>query len=98
VITMTTSETSPKGGVVYCACGTAHRLSPTALAVALQAFIDGDGQRVGTDAAITPMCIFELLENAPESAIRGRRLRRMDYAFYAFPQAQPLPTQEGIPT
>lgn len=76
------SDHNPKGGTVRCVCGATHRMTATALSIALQAFIDGDAQRVD-GYEVKPMCVFELLENAPESAMKGKRLRRVDYAFYA---------------
>jgi hypothetical protein len=51
----------PPGQGIECACGRTHRLTPTALQIALQAFIAGDAQRVQS-GVVVPMCVFELLD------------------------------------
>lgn len=48
------------GHPVDCACGSIHRLSPSALEIAVQAFIDGDAQRMSSNGVIS-MCIQDLL-------------------------------------
>lgn len=56
---------------INCVCGRKHSMTPTALAVALQAMINGDGQRVmGTE--IVAICVYKLLENIEHDKRRDR--------------------------
>lgn len=44
--------------MVMCTCGEWHDVSPTALLVVVQAFVDGDMQRV-TKKGVLPACMAE---------------------------------------
>lgn len=56
---------------IQCVCGVKHSMTPTALAVALQAMIDGDGQRVMGNSVVA-ICVYKLLDNIEHTRRKDR--------------------------
>lgn len=73
------STVSLRGRNIACVCGEIHSLTPIAMAIVIQAFINGDAQRVDPDG-VRPMCVAEFLDNLPGQYRRkGMREDRIGY-------------------
>lgn len=47
---------------IACPCGNLHELSPTAMAVVIRAFIEGELHIVGSGGQLKPKCIAEAFQ------------------------------------
>lgn len=67
-----------RGPEILCACGKYHKLTPTAMALVIQGFLNGDAQRVDV-VEIYSMCIVEFLKHLPPGYLDGVREERISY-------------------
>lgn len=48
---------------IHCVCGLTHRLTPTSMAIVIDAFAANELHTVGADGEIIPLCVLTALVN-----------------------------------